>query len=741
MKWGNTSSVEELCLKCKAGFYKSSNYRCEKCIQNLWILYPAVLALISFLILAGYAFGVYLKPWADALSLALRKHELLLALLGEQLTRLILLKRLPTIKLPLVFSNALGYYAVFFGLNTLNVGFECATAVGTSWTFASSFLVTLIGSVGLCLLSLLLDFHNRMRGLIIPVPQWHVFDAIDFALPMSHQAAWQALTTFKRRDGETVMLYDLMTNFNDANNVPVITAAICVIVFSFGFTIIRYWLARCIPCRAMVSDNTNPRQRSGRFLAETTTGGQVMRRRDDGLKVLQIGNEEANEFAMFNACRALLNIIRTLSIIMISYDNVDPSVFLLGVSGLEFLLVWRVTSARAFIVRSGGQALSATLFSLFVITNSVGVGCYTGGGCESQGFDAVGSILIIANAILFFFITKPIVHAMRANLIDLNNQPLSLVYATDREVDPVQGVTDSTPDAKFILISYGKPVVSSTLPRARPQAAAATRPRPRETSVTRSPRLAPLPSPKFSSPASLDDSAWGDAAPTSAPSSGQPRGGAAPSSAQTSSVESRSDAAAPPSPTTLQLRAQPPSSWVSPVSSSMRRLISSVSRSSRTPVPVPRFSSSASERSLPVSASAAEPRAPDARDGSSSPAGPSPSVFRTPSGDGGGGGGISRANSIRMNPLDRHSLDEAGRPLADGWTRVTDPTDGVVFYTHAVEPSRWEPPLRDSFVPGDCDERGRPLAHGWTRAVDVGDGAVYYVHAVEAARWDPPLRE
>lgn len=709
-------------------------FECTKCVQNLWVMYPVVLAVISFMILACFAFGAYLKPWADAISLALRKHELLVALLGEQVTRLMLLKRL-TIPFPQVFSGALGYYAVFFGLNTFGVGIQCAK-LSSSWSFSNSFWITVSGSVGLCVLFLLLDFHNRMRGLVIPVPQWHVFDAMDFALPMSHQAAWQALAT-KPIGKETVLKIDPNINFNDPAYNGVICAAIFVIVFSLGFTVIRYWLARCVPCRAMVSDNTNPRQRSGRFLAETTPRGQVMRRRDDGLKILQIGSEEFHEFAMFQACRALLNIERTLSIIVSSLeqDPVSQSAFLLGVSALEFLLVWRVPSARAFIVRSGHQSLSAALFCLFLITNSVGFGCrYVGDAENSVGRKcgsnsasaAIGGLLIVANVALFYFIVCPILFAIKKNLSELHSRPLASVYAYDKEVDPVHGVTDSSSDAKFVLISFGKPVVSSTLPRARPQPAAATRPRPRELAgaITRSPRLAPLPIPKFSSSSSLDESSG--TAPSSAPNPLQLRAQAPPNA-----------------PTALPVDTP---SWSRPLTASMRRLISAISTSQtvarRSPVPVPKFSST-SDRSLTAPASAEAPRASDfvAQGNSALNSAGSSFVFRTPSGE---DGGLSRANSIRLNPLPDHAphaFDELGRPLADGWTRVTDANDGAVFFTHASEPSRWEPPLRDSFVPGDRDDRGRPLAPGWTRACDVSDGAVYYVHAVEASRWDPPLRE
>ncbi len=41
-------------------------------------------------------------------------------------------------------------------------------------------------------------------------------------------------------------------------------------------------------------------------------------------------------------------------------------------------------------------------------------------------------------------------------------------------------------------------------------------------------------------------------------------------------------------------------------------------------------------------------------------------------------------------------VDPQGRPLADGWTMVTDPVDGAVYYEHEHEESRWVAPLRDA---------------------------------------------
>jgi hypothetical protein len=184
-------------------------------------------------------------------------------------------------------------------LNTASSGLACS---GVEWSFEQSFVVTIGGTVSLCGLSLCLDGHNRRRGLLIPFAQYHVWDAFDTLLPISTQAAWQALS-YVKVNGRNVLLADRVTEFDAPTFKPIIIVAILIIICDLGFLIVRNFLP-CVPCRASFVERVDPRQ-SGRFIA-------VKLRESDGRKVLQQVPNEA--LSTFNGLRAVLTRVRTLSI-------------------------------------------------------------------------------------------------------------------------------------------------------------------------------------------------------------------------------------------------------------------------------------------------------------------------------------------------------------------------------------------------------------------------------------------
>lgn len=623
-------------VRCGKTFYQISDWTCYKCTNNVWLVFPLGLAALSFLFFGILSFGKYLRPWVDAFSLTLRKNKLSVLLLGDQVTRLLLLKRLPTIALPSDFAAALGWFAVFLGLNTASSGLACS---GVPWSFEQSFGVTIGGTASLCLFGLGLDEHNRRRGLTIPFAQWHVWDILDTVLPISNQAAWQALS-YVNINGRNILLADRITEFDAPHFKPIIIFSIIIIILDFGFMIVRNWLP-CVPCRASFVERADPRK-SGRFLA-------VKRRESDGLKVLtQVANEE---LSTFNGLRALLIRVRTLSIPICTYypdNNFVPSVFLLAVNGAEFLLLLGVPNSRKLIVESHGVFVTLTLFFVFAATHGVGVFCASVGGCPGPTFSyagssGIGALLIVANAFLFLTILRPIYVELKKRAAVLRTQLLETVYEENESEAFVQGVVSDKPDAKYVLLSFGKPVVSSTPPRAKPAAT--------------------------------------------------PRAEAA------AAAVSRHAAA----PSWLTSMASAFASRVFPSTSPRQRSLLPGSVTMRMPVADAsgRLTRAASVRLNPLNAPPAEPKVeyPDTCDTFGHPLAHGWTRASDPA-----NGDVWYTHASEpprwVAPLLEEvvaplNLDDGqGRPLADGWTRVVDPADGAVYFVHETGASQWDPPLR-----------------------------------------------
>ena len=448
------------CATCAPRFFRS-NLGCSPCSDTFWLYLPGAASLALIVGFGAWAFGSAMKPTLDAVGRAVQKNRIAIILLGDQVTRLTLINRVATLRLPPEFKRACAYVGLILGLNTATAGVECSNI---PWSFSQSYAVIMSIVALISGAALALDIATRREGIVrVDIAQWRVWDALDLLLPFAVQAAWQACTYIKVGD-RNVLMIELNTQWDSYEFIPIVGFSIFIIIFDAGFLFIRYG-APCVACRVTLrTEATGALAFAPARRGITATPSRRFELQPGGATRVVALTTHDSLFA-FNFFRALIGFFRMVSIYLQSYNiPVLPAAYLLALNGAE-LLVLGCTNARAEITTAQGVRLSVALFTVFALTHAAGVACAVGT-CGGVTDTALAGVLLGANFVLFVAVARG---PARDICRSYNAAPMAL-EGDDGATPRAPGAADAMPvftteSGQFITYVMGKAVISNVDPR------------------------------------------------------------------------------------------------------------------------------------------------------------------------------------------------------------------------------------------------------------------------------------
>lgn len=276
-----------LCTACVRRYYKAPSSFCEPCGAELWQAAAWVAAFVAGTGLLAVILPEQRRRAVAVLRGVYSKHDAVIQMMLDHVTRLTNLNRLSLLSLPAGFKQALAIAGVFFGFNTANAATECASAAG-GWTFQQKWGLTVGAVLGVVLFFLLLDLRERKNiktsfklaptpavaaaappppapsatGTNAPplefkslkvalkqypvgdlftltvvdrapapkkVEKWRAWDAMDSIFMQAVQASWEAMA-FVNVDGANRLLSEPSTLFDEYPHFYIFCASVAIVV-------------------------------------------------------------------------------------------------------------------------------------------------------------------------------------------------------------------------------------------------------------------------------------------------------------------------------------------------------------------------------------------------------------------------------------------------------------------------------------------------------------------------------